>query len=139
MVTETSNQSESGIATLVGGIINDLQKLITQQFAMLRLEILDEIRQFKTVAISLAVGVVATVAGALLLPFMLVYLLAAYTPIPLWGCYGVVAGTVVGIGLVLLFLGGRKASHLHIKPSQTTEALKENFRWLKNETFHERI
>lgn len=139
MFTETANQSESGIAVLVGGIISDLQKLIAQQFAMLRLEILGEIRQLKTAAISLAVGVVATVAGALLLPFMLVYLLKEYTPIPLWGCYGIVAGVVAGMGLLLLFLGGRKAAALHIKPAQTTEALKENFRWLKNETFHERI
>jgi hypothetical protein len=36
---------------------------------------------------------------------MIVHLLAAVTPIPLWGCYGIVGGVLVFIGGMLLVAG----------------------------------
>jgi len=57
MVTDTHSRAEPGIGSLVGGIITDAQDLIKQQLALFRTEIRTELRQAKTAAISLGIGV----------------------------------------------------------------------------------
>jgi hypothetical protein len=44
----------------------------------------------------------------MLLMLMLVQVLAAYTEIPLWGCYGIVGGVLVVVGGVLLAIANAK-------------------------------
>ena len=43
--------------------------------------------------------------GGMLLSVMLVHVLAAYTAVPLWGCYGVVGSVLAVLGWVLLASG----------------------------------
>ena len=63
---------------------------------------------------------------------MLVHVLAAYTDIPLWGCYGIV-GSVFGVlGWVLLASGKYKIEEIDVMP-QTVETMKENTQWLREQ------
>ncbi len=52
------------------------------EFTMAKLEMQDELRKTKTVAISFAIGAGVAVVGGLLLILMLVHLLAAFTTLP---------------------------------------------------------
>src|SRR4051812_38786711 len=113
MTQDVRGETEPGFASLAGGIISDVQHLIAQQFTLLRSEIEGEIRQAKNAAISLAVGAGITSVGGLLLLLMAVHLLKSYTEMPLWGCYGLVGGLLVGTGVLFLFRGGREAADLH--------------------------
>jgi hypothetical protein len=115
--------------------VDDAQKLVEQQVILFRRVIEGEIRRVKSAVISLAIGAGITAIGTLLLLLMTVHAVHASTELPLWGCYGLVGGVIVGIGALLLYLGRSEAAAIClIPPPQTTEALKENVQWLQKQT-----
>jgi len=135
MIDELNTTSQPSMASLVGDIIGDAQKLIKQQFELLGRELHLEIRRAQSAAISLGVGIVVAGTGLLLLVLALVHLLNNYTTIPLWGCYGVVGGVLVALGGGFLLFGKKEASDVALAPPpRTAETLKENWQWLKRQT-----
>jgi hypothetical protein len=120
------------LAALLGGIMKDAKDLLVQELTLAKLEGHDELRQIKTAALSLGIGVGVAAVGGILLIVMLVHVLAAYTDIPLWGCYGIV-GSVFGVlGWVLLASGKHKIEEIDVMP-QTVETMKENAQWLREQ------
>jgi hypothetical protein len=120
------------LAALLGGIMKDAKDLLVQELTLAKLEGHDELRQIKTAALSLGIGVGVAAVGGILLSVMLVHVLAAYTDIPLWGCYGIV-GSVFGVlGWVLLASGKYKIEEIDVMP-QTVETMKENTQWLREQ------
>lgn len=134
MANHSSPSSDASLASLVGGIINDAKDLLLHEFTMAKLEVQDELRKTKTAAMALALGAGIAVVGGLLLIFMLVHLLAALTLLPLWGCYGIIGGLLVVVGLLLLASGKKTAEQIEVVLPQTAETLKENAQWLKDQT-----
>jgi hypothetical protein len=114
---------------LLGGILNDAKDLLVQQLMLARLEGQDELRQIKTAALLLSIGIAVSTVGGMLLSLMLVHMLVAYTDVPLWGCYGIVGSVVAVLGGVLLAAGTHKAEEIDVLP-QTVETMKENAQWL---------
>lgn len=125
--------AEPSLAALIGGIINDARDLMLQEFTMAKLEVQDELRRTKAAAISLGIGIGIAAVGGLLLLLMLVHLLHALTPIPLWGCYGIVGGVLLLAGLLLLYSGKKTAEEIAVVP-ETVETLKENAKWIREQT-----
>ncbi|HKA52469.1 MAG TPA: phage holin family protein [Candidatus Binatia bacterium] len=125
--------AEPSLAALIGGIINDARDLMLQEFTMAKLEVQDELRRTKAAAISLGIGIGIAAVGGLLLLLMLVHLLHALTPIPLWGCYGIVGGVLLLTGLLLLYSGKKTAEEIAVVP-ETVETLKENAKWIREQT-----
>jgi Putative Actinobacterial Holin-X, holin superfamily III len=120
------------LAALLGGIMKDAKDLLVQELTLAKLEGHDELRQIKNAALSLGIGVGVAAVGGILLSVMLVHVLAAYTDIPLWGCYGIV-GSVFGVlGWVLLASGKYKIEEIDVMP-QTVETMKENTQWLREQ------
>jgi hypothetical protein len=129
------NPVETDLTPLLSEIVSDSQKLISQQVELLRLELLGELQKAKTAAFSLGAGFGLVAASGLLLTQMLVHLLHRSTHLPLWACYGILAGLLGAVGAKLIDLGGKKIGDLQLTyPPQTAEALKENLRWLKKPT-----
>lgn len=116
--------------SLLGGIANDAKELLLQEVALTKREVQYELRKAKTAAIALgsAIGIIAT--GAILLMLALVHMLDAFTVVPLWGCYGIVASVLVVLGGVLLVAAETKAKALAEVPQPTVQRMKENARWL---------
>jgi len=83
--------------------------------------------------LSIGAGVLAL--GALLLCFMLVYLLnwALADQLPLWGCFGIVGAILAIAGGALLALGSKRAGSIHLVPEQTLDTMKDNLKWIKNQ------
>jgi uncharacterized membrane protein len=134
MATHPSPNSEPSLASLIGGIINDAKDLLVHEVVMAKLEMQNELRQTKTAAMSFAIGAGIAVAGGILLILMLVHLLATFTTIPLWGCYGIIGGGLLLVGLIVLSKGKRTAESIEVVPQQTIETLKENAQWIKEQT-----
>jgi uncharacterized membrane protein len=134
MATQSSPGPDASLASLVGGIINDAKDLLLHEFTMAKLEMKDELNKTKTAAVSLAIGAGISAVGGLLLILMLVHLLAALTPIPLWGSYGIVGAVLLLVGVILLISGKRTAEQVDVVPPRTVATLKENAQWLKEQT-----
>jgi hypothetical protein len=125
--------AEPSLAALIGGIINDARDLLLQEFTMAKLEVQDELRKTKAAVISLGIGIGIAAVGGLLLLLMLVHLLHALTPIPLWGCYGIVGGVLVLAGLLVLYSSKKAVEEIEVVP-ETVETLKENAKWIREQT-----
>jgi hypothetical protein len=138
MANGSQHTSGPSLAALLGGIIHDAKDLLVQEVVLTKLEVQDELRKIKTAAIALGIGIGVVAVGGILLILMLVHVLAAFTEIPLWGCYGIVGSVLVGLGGVLLAAGKTKAEELDVVPRQTVETLKETAQWLTEQTTSDR-
>jgi hypothetical protein len=126
------------LAALLGGIMHDAKDLLVQELTLAKLEGHDGLRQIKPAVILLALGVGVGAVGGVLLSMMLVHVLAAYTDMPLWGCYGIVASVFGVLGWVLLAAGKHKVEEIDVMP-QTVETMKENAQWLREQTTSDMI
>lgn len=131
--------AEPSVAVLLGGIVNDAKELLEQEAAMLKLEARDELRKAKSAAIALGIGLGIVAAGGMLLSVMLVQVLAVFTEIPLWGCYGIVGSGLVVLGGVWLAVGKLNAAALAGAPRPTVTTRKENGQWRTEQTTSNRI
>jgi uncharacterized protein YjbJ (UPF0337 family) len=97
--------SVSRMGSLIGGLANDAKDLLLEEVALTKLEVQYELYKAKTVAITLGIGVGIVAVGGILL----MHMLAEFTVVPLWGCYGIVGITVVVLCEILLARGKTKA------------------------------
>lgn len=131
MAIDTKPAPDSSVTELVSGIIHDAQDLITQQFEMLKVELLNEFRKTRDAGLMMALGAGLGLIGVLLLFFMVVYLLNAMFPaLPLWASFAICGGVTLAAGMALVFAGKQKIAHITPVPEQSVEALKENMRWI---------
>src|SRR6185295_2441837 len=110
------------LAALLGGIMHDAKNLLVQELTLAKLEGQDELGQLKTAALLLGLGGGVAAVGGLLLSVMLVHVLAEYTHVPLWGCYGIVGSGCGVLGWVLLAAGKHKGEEIDVMP-QTVETM----------------
>ena len=134
MANHSSPGSEASLASLLSGIVNDAKNLLIDEVTLAKLEMQSELHKTKEAAISFAIGAGIAVVGGFLLLFMLVYLLAALTTIPLWGCFGIVGIVLLGVGLIFLSRGKHTAEEIDASLPKTTTTVKENAQWLKEQT-----
>src|ERR1043166_4861155 len=92
------HSTEPSLTALLASIVSDAKDLLVQEVALTKLEVQDELRKAKSAAISLGIGIGIVTVGGILLMLMLVQVLAAFTEMPLWGCYGIVGGGLVLLG-----------------------------------------
>lgn len=132
--TFPARANDPSLSTLVGGIIDDAQKLIEQQFTLLKQDVHKDIQDAKDAGRMLGAGVGLLSAAAVLLLFALVYLLywLAEPHLPLWGCFAIVGAVLALIGGAVLYRGQQKLETLNIVPEQAAQGLKENLQWKTN-------
>ena len=121
------------LAALLGGIMHDAKYVLVQELTLAKLEGHDKLGHIKTAALLLGIGGGVAAVGGVLLSVMLVHVLAAYTDIPLWGCYGIVGSVLALIGWVLLASGKHTGEEIDVMP-QTVETMQENAQWLREQT-----
>ena len=119
--------SKPSVASLVGGILEDGQKLVRQEVALARREIAEACDKAKTgVALLSGALVVGGVAGVLI-GFMLVKVLHQFLlPNHEWACFGIVGAVVALLCVVLVYCGSSKIKEVHLSFPQTTETLRED-------------
>src|ERR1043166_8967907 len=112
MENVSHHTAEPSVAVLLRGLVNDAKELLGQEVTMLKLEARDELGKATSIAITLGIGIGIVAAGGILLSVMLVQVLAVFTEIPLWGCYGVVGSGLVVLGGVWLARGNTTPHNL---------------------------
>lgn len=134
MPEHVQTDSSPSMSSLVGGIVQDAQQLIRQEMRLARQELQQELDKAKTAAVSFGAAVVVLALGAILLCFMLVYLLSEMAGLPWWASFAIVGGGLAVVGGILLAVAKNQASEVRLMPRQTVETMRENVQWLKNQT-----
>jgi Putative Actinobacterial Holin-X, holin superfamily III len=126
---------EPTLTELVSGIANDAQRLIHQQYQMLRAEVREDLRQTKSAVTYMGFGIGACLIGALFLlvvvPLGINDLLGMEQTHP-WVGWLIVGGVLLVIGLIGLFVGRRIFQKNNPLPDKTLNALEENLSWIAN-------
>ena len=120
--------SQPGVASMVGGILEDAQKLVRQEIALAQREVAKAWDKGKIAAALLAIALVLFNVGGGLLGIMLAKLLYQLLPNHEWACFGIVGGLVALLGGVLIYHGVRRINEVHVLLPQTAETLREDVR-----------
>jgi len=137
MANEVQNQSEQSVASLVSGIVHDVQDLVKQQMRLTRREIEDDFRKSKDSLVLLALGGASCLLGAFAVCLMLAHLFhwlglpagAEMSALPLWASFAIVAALFFIGGGVAIMVGRNKMLAIGNPLHDTAEALKENIEW----------
>jgi hypothetical protein len=142
VASDIQSANEPSMASLVNGIISDGQELMKQQFQLLRAEVRDDFKKTREAAFPLVAGAIVSFVGAIFLGLTAVYLLywaCNPTPgpgfverFPLWGCYAVVTGVVLALGLGMVVYGRQKFASFNPLPDETAKGVQETLEWKTN-------
>jgi hypothetical protein len=117
------------LATLIGGLADDLQRLFRLEIALFRREIGDNARRLSIAVVLLAVG--ATLAFTAWLAVFSAAVIALTIVWPAWLAALVIgAATFIPAGL-LLYFGVRSITTQRLVPQRTLDTLRENRAWVK--------
>ena len=128
---QETRQSGFGFTSLLTGILDDAKTLMRQEAQLLKNEIKLEVFKAGRAASGFGIGTVLAGIGALFLLLMLVHGLNEWLSWPLWVCYGLVGGTIAGIGITLIIRAQSLAGTVHATPRRSLHAMKENVQWIK--------
>lgn len=118
--TEINERVEQPISVRVSEIVDDLQRLVEQQFKLMQREVEEELWRRAVAAAMLGAGALTLMISILLFCFGLVHLVhwlalpAGSDPatVPLWGCYGIVTGVLAVAGGILGKAGWSRISSM---------------------------
>jgi len=139
MAQDSSPRSETSVATLIGGIVNDAKDLLLNEFTIAKLEMQQEMRKTKSAALAFAMGAGVVGIGGLFLVLMCVHGLVVLLDIPLWESYGLVGGLLFLVGAILLVRGKQTAEQIDVIPPKTASTLRDNAQWIKEQTTSSRV
>jgi len=126
---------EPTLTELVSGIADDAQRLIHQQYQMLRAEVKEDVRRTKSALAYMGFGIGASLIGvlclAVALPLVINDLLDVVTTRP-WVGWAIVGGVLLVVGVVGLVVGRRIFQKNNPLPDKTLNALEENLSWIAN-------
>jgi hypothetical protein len=125
---------EPTLTQLVSGIADDAQRLIQQQYQMLRAEVKEDIRRTKSAIKYLSLGIGAALVGAVFLVVALPLLLndlldMTHRP---WVGWAIIGGVMLVLGVIGLLVGKRIFEKNNPLPDKTLNALEENLSWIAN-------
>jgi len=133
MATDLQTHNEPSLTNLVKGVIDDVQSLTKQEFALLKQELKEDMTKTRKAAMPMVVGLIVAFIGVLLLGHGLALLLNWIFPgLPVWAAYTIVGVLIVGAGGALFFAGEKQFEKFNPLPDRSLEALKENVECLTN-------
>jgi hypothetical protein len=131
MATDLQNGHDTSVTGLVKGILEDLQDLTKQQFALFKQEVKEDMTKTRNAALPMVMGLVVALVGVLLLAHGLAWVLAALG-LPTWAAFLIVGAVITGAGAVLFLIGQHQFATFNPLPDRSLEALKENVQCLTN-------
>jgi len=120
---------QPSVAFLVGGILEDAQKLVRQEVALARCEVAEACDKAKTGVELLSSALLICGVGGVLFGFMAVKLLHQFllpNPNHEWACFGIVGAVFALVGGALFYCGRQKIKEVKLSLPQTAETLRDD-------------
>jgi hypothetical protein len=118
---------QQGVASMVGGILEDAQKLVRQELALAQREIAIAWGKAKNGVALLSSALAIFVVGGVLAGVMLAKFLHQYAlPNHEWACFGIAGGLFVLLGAALTYCGIQQVKRIHVSLPQSVESLHED-------------
>ena len=122
---------ERGVGSLFADLARDASRLIRQEIALARAELVDRIGQLGTGLVACIAGGLVLFAGALVL--LAAAVLALALVLPPWGAALTVGAIVTLLGLVILLKGRRDMAAQNLVPRRTLRTLREDADWAREQ------
>lgn len=126
----TPATGEPTVTELVSGIAEDAERLIRQQYQMLRAEIREDIRWTKSAIKYCGLGAVGALAGAFFLLVAAPLFLNWLFDLPPFAGWAIIGGALLVLGAIALYAGKRIFDRHNPLPDKTLNALEENLSWI---------
>jgi len=126
----TANVTANGTMTsLVSGILDDAQKLVRQQFDMLKCEINDDLQKSKRAAQFGGLGAVLLTVGLLAFVTAVAYILHDEFHLAMWASWAITSGIFTVLGLAFAATSYIILEQFTPVPKKTLNALQETLQW----------
>lgn len=126
-----AGEREPSMTGLISGIVADFEKLMGQQLALLRREVMEDVRQVMAALGMMAFGGAVVLMAGIALTFGLVH--AVKSAFPDWSleaCFTLVGVCLAVIGGLLLYGGVQLLASINPVPTKSIEAMQENVQCL---------
>lgn len=130
MASELESEPEVGVASLVGGIVQDARELLVEQLTLFQVETKNQVHQMLMAFIPLVAGLAIGLTALSLLGAGGAYFLSwQWTEVPLWAGF-IMMGAVVAVpGAGLVLVGKSMLDQVSVTPDTALKGLKENLQW----------
>jgi len=109
-----SQEERHHLATLAGEILQDTQKLVEQQVALVKLQIREDWGTAKPVLVAVSFALLGLFAVGSLIALAVVHLLHEKAGLPLWSAYLVTAGGFLISAILALLLARHKIKEMSL-------------------------
>jgi len=127
----SGNADGEGVASLLSGLLSDLQQLVRGEVKLARAEIQEDLGKAGRAVGMIAGAALVGVTGFIFLMLGVTYLLNK--KVEMWIAALIVGAVLAVLALVLGLSGRRQLSAASLKPTQTAESLKEDKEWAKQQ------
>jgi Putative Actinobacterial Holin-X, holin superfamily III len=130
MASQLESEPEAGVATLVGGIVQDARDLLEEQMSLFQVEIKNHVHQTLTAFVPLGSGLAIALTALSLLGAGGAYFLSWQWPeLPLWAGFTIMGAAVAIPGASLILWGKSMLAQISVTPDTALKGLKENLQW----------
>jgi hypothetical protein len=130
MTNQVESDTEAGVSSLIGGIVQDARALFLEQMTLFQVEIKSDIRRATAALVPLVAGLGVLFAGLVLLGVGAAYFLCWVAPeMPLWLAFAIVGGGTAGFGSLLVLWAKSMFDTVNPVPETALKGLKENLQW----------
>jgi len=133
-VDQNSTGDDTGLASLLGGIVNDLQGLLEDHLHLMKLEVEDDFQKSKDAVIPMAIGSVLGMTASILFVVMLIGWLSWLVPsIPWFGWSGILALVTAAAAITLMMIAKRKWQRVNPLPEKTLRTVKKTIQSISDQ------
>jgi len=127
-----TRQDNRSLGELFSELTREMSTLVRQEVALAKTEMTTKMSSMgKNVGLMVGGGLVLYAGFLSLIAFAIIALSLA---MPLWGAALLVTALVLAIGAFLVWFGREHMKRVDMAPRQTVETLKEDARWMREQT-----
>jgi F0F1-type ATP synthase assembly protein I len=130
MVQDPPTNSDTGMMTLIRGVIGDMETLVKQQLKLFHTELKAEGKEMRDGTISMALSFGVILIGGVILGIALAYVLVDALSLPHWAGFGIIGLAVTGIGAGFFFYGQKEIKSALPLADESMKTLEENIECL---------